>query len=299
MVLFFNGSQYAQTAKYPELSKSIEIFRGDSAKWDEANTHTLTVMELNRDGYKYWGYYGLNHYGNFAHLRHCGLVRSNDLVHWVKYEGNPIIKGNVRWPTGVVINKVVYLFYAEYDENNDSHIVMVSSKDGIHFGEKQEVVAYEKGKQNQNPFIFYNEKDKNYYLTYYSGIEKAEPGLNKWGIALIHAKNVKDLCKAKPKILMSAPTIIAAPSLAYYNNKYYLLIEAKTDGKWDNKWVTLGYESKKIEGPYTELANNPVLGDNDACAFEYVLNKQLYIFYSHAINAAETDWILKMVKVVK
>ncbi|MHB8337070.1 MAG: hypothetical protein ACYDEE_06615 [Ignavibacteriaceae bacterium] len=300
VLLLFSNNQYAQDINYPELTKPIEIIHGDKGKWDENNTHTLTVLEVNKGGYKYWGYYGLNHYGNFAPLRNAGLVRSNDLVHWVKYGNNPIIKGNCRWPTAVLAHNITYIFFAEYDTSNNSRIVMESSKDGIHFGNKIVVVPEEDGKQNQNPFIYYDKKDGNFYLVYYTGIERStEPGVNNWNIALIKSKDIYKLKNAKPKILLSAKTIIASPSLAYFNSKYYLLIEAKTDNKWDNKWVTLAYQCNKINGSYTELDNNPILPDNDACAFQYVFNNQLYIFYSHSVNEEETNWVLNMVKAIK
>src|SRR6516225_9812530 len=54
--------------------------------------HTLSVVEMKRDGYQYWGWYGLNE------GRGIGLARSNDLVHWVKYEQNPLWT-NARWPS--------------------------------------------------------------------------------------------------------------------------------------------------------------------------------------------------------
>ena len=54
--------------------------------------HTMSVLELNRDGFRYWGWYGLNE------GKGIGLARSNDLVHWTKYEKNPLWT-NARWPT--------------------------------------------------------------------------------------------------------------------------------------------------------------------------------------------------------
>jgi hypothetical protein len=89
-----------------------------------------------------------------------------------KYEGNPIIKGDCRWPTVVFKNSTFYMFYAEYNSDCDSRIVMVTSKDGKNFDNKEEIVPMEKGKQNQNPFIFYKQTDETFYLAYYNGIER-------------------------------------------------------------------------------------------------------------------------------
>jgi len=61
--------------------------------WEgDQQPHTLSVIELNRAGFRYWGWYGLNH------GRGIGLARSHDLIHWIKYEGNPLWL-NARWPS--------------------------------------------------------------------------------------------------------------------------------------------------------------------------------------------------------
>jgi len=311
-VFLCSVAQFAQGIEYPKLSENQTILRGDDGKWDADKVHTFSVVEANKDGYKYWGYYGLSFYGGNPQFRKAGLVRSNDLVKWDKYEGNPIINGDCRWPSAVYTKGKFYLFYAEYDSVNDSRIVMVSSKDGFHFENKTVIVAREKDKQNQNPNIIYNKKDKCFYLSYYHGFERQGQNVegakiseenknskNYWQIKLKKTKNIEDWSKAKPKTILAADYTIASPSLAFYNNKYYLLIESILKGKWNDKWVTLAYTSDKIDGNYSEVTNNPVLFDDDACAFQHVFNNQLYIFYSHCLNAAKWDWELKMVKATK
>lgn len=313
VIFLFGAVQFAQGIDYPKLSEKETIFQGDAGKWDADKVHTLSVVEANKDGYKYWGYYGLSYYGGDPTFRKAGLVRSNDLKTWTKYEGNPLINGDCRWPSAVYTNGKFYLFYAEYDSVNDSRIVMVSSKDGIHFDNKTVIVAREKDKQNQNPNIIYNKKDKCFYLSYYHGFERQgqkvegakiseenKNAKNYWSIKLKKTKNIENWNNAKPKTLLyRTDYTIASPSLAFYNNKYYLLIESILAGKWNDKWVTLAYASDKIDGKYTEVKNNPVLSDDDACAFQHVFNNQLYIFYSHCLNPAKWDWELKMVKAVK
>jgi beta-xylosidase len=108
------------------------------------------------------------------------------------------------------------------------------------------------------------------------------------------------LKKAETKILLSSSTTLAAPSIAYYDGKYYLLVEAFVYGKWNDQWVTLGYVSDKADGDYKEVNNEPpVLYNNDACAFQYVLDGQLYITYSHCLDLAKWNWELRMVKAEK
>ena len=300
LTLLCSVTQYGQVSKYPALSGNKVVLKGDSGKWDADKVHTLSVVEANKDGYKYWGYYGLSYYGGNPDFRKSGLVRSNNLINWDKYDGNPIIKSDCRWPTVVLSNSVFYMFYAEYDSNNDSHIVMLTSKDGIHFNNKVVVVPKELGTQNQNPFIYFNKQDGYFYLTFYHGIEKSkDKSKNIWQIKLIKSKTIDNLKNSKTVTLLSSDYTIASPSIAFFNNKYYLLIESFKGGMWDNKWVTLAYESNIIDGKYKELSNSPVLADNEACAFQYVLDNQLYIFYSHCLNLEKFNWELRMVKAIK
>jgi len=317
MTMLCSIALLAQELKFPPISESMAVVIGDSGKWDFNKTHTLSVVETNKDGYKYWGYYGLSYYGGDPSLRKAGLAFSNDLIHWVKYEGNPIIPGDCRWPTVVLRNSIFNMFYAEYDSNNDSRIVMLTSKDGKHFGNKTVVIKRELGTQNQNPFIYFNQNDKNYYLFYYHGVERSNnkplvgrQGINKkteyvkkitnfWQIRFVKSKSLEGLKEAKPVTLLTSSYTIASPSISYYNGKYYLLIESIKEGSWDNKWVTIAYESSKIDGNYKLLANNPLLPDDDACAFQYVLDNQLSIFYSHCLDLVNWNWIIKMVKVIR
>ena len=317
LIMMCSAVRYAQEANYPPLSECKIVLQGDSGKWDYNKVHTLSVVKADKDGYKYWGYYGLSYYGGDPQLRKGGLVRSNDLIHWTKYDGNPIFLSDCRWPSAVLVNNIFYVFFAQYNQNNDSRIIMLTSKDGIHFGDTTVVVKREVGNQNQNPFVFFNKQDGYFYLTYYHGVERSNDkplvgrqGINKkvkyikkiknfWQIRIIKSKTIDGLKNAKPKTLLNSSYTIASPSIAYFNNKYYLLIESIKEGKWDNKWVTLAYQSDKINGKYKELDNNPLLTDNDACAFQYVFNNQLYIFYSHCLNLANWDWELEMQKVIK
>lgn len=313
--LFNYGQSFAQ-GEYPAITKSKVILQGDSGSWDYNKVHTLSVVEANKDGYKYWGYYGLSYYGGDPALRQAGLMRSNDMVHWDKYKCNPIIPGDCRWPTVIFSNSVFYMFYAQYDENNDSRIVMLTSKDGIHFFDETVVVKRELGTQNQNPFVFFNEEDQSFYLAYYHGVERSNDkplvgreGINEkteyqnvknfWQIMIKKAKNIEDLKDAEPKVLLTSDYTIASPSIIYYEGKYYLLIESIKEGKWNDQWVTLAYSSDKVDGNYTELENNPLLPDNDACAFQYILDDQLYIFYSHCLNLTDWNWEVRVVKVKK
>ena len=54
---------------YFDLSPARTVMT-KTQQWESAAPHTLSVAELNRDGYRYWGYYGLTNCGGI------GLARS-------------------------------------------------------------------------------------------------------------------------------------------------------------------------------------------------------------------------------
>lgn len=295
--LLLGAKTFAQKNEYPSIVWNSVILQGDKCSWDANKVHTFSIVEANKDGYKYWAYYGLDHYNDTNTLvKKSGLARSNDLEYWEKYEHNPIINKNCRWPTVVFANETFYMFYAEYNKSYDSRIVMQTSKNGTDFNNKIVVVPFEKGKQNQNPFIYFNKNDNNFYLFYYNGTERAKTN-KKWNIAVKKSNDIFKLKDSKPKFIISLSKTIAAPSIAFYKNTYYLLVEEFDTGKLSGKWVTNAFYSEKIDGNYKRVKNNPILSNNDACAFQYVIDNKLYVSYSHALDKEKTIWNLKMIKV--
>lgn len=294
-MLVFSINSFAQEVEYPAIANKSIILEGDKCSWDANSVHTFSIVEANKGGYKYWAYYALDHYNERdAHIRKAGLARSNDLENWEKYENNPIINNNCRWPTVVFANETFYMFYAEYNDDVDSRIVMRTSKNGLDFGEMTVVAPYVKGEQNQNPFIYFNENDKNFYLFYYNGTERAESN-RKWNIMVKKSKNVVKLNDSKPYEVVSSLETLAAPSVAYYKGTYWLLVEEFNNSKAMDRWVTNAFYSDKVDKNYKRVSNNPILSDNDACAFQYVFNNELYVSFSHALKIGEV-WNLKMIK---
>lgn len=73
-------SQQEQSKPIPYLKLTTpRRVLADAQKW-EGNEfpHTMSVLEMRRGGFRYWGWYGLNE------GRGIGLARSNDLVNWTK-----------------------------------------------------------------------------------------------------------------------------------------------------------------------------------------------------------------------
>lgn len=295
-LFFFNLILTAQKNKYPEIVNKTLVLQGDKCNWDADAVHTLSIVEANKDGYKYWGYYALDHYNDRdPFVRKAGLVRSNDLMNWVKYKNNPVINENCRWPTVVYHNNTFYMFYAEYNDDVDSRIIMKTSKDGIKFENMTVIAPYVKGEQNQNPFIYFNKNDNYFYLFYYNGTERAKER-KRWNIMLKKSKDIASLKDKKPKMILSQNETIAAPSVAYYNGTYYLLVEEFNNSKLQDRWVTNAFYSDKIDSGYKRVTNNPILWNNDACAFQYVIDGKLYVTYSHAINEEKSSWNMKMIE---
>lgn len=296
LVILSGQTVFGQKKEYPSIDNKSIILQGDKCSWDADAVHTFSIVEANKGGFKYWAYYALDHYNERdSYIRKGGLARSNDLLTWEKYKNNPIINNNCRWPTVVFKNEKFYMFYAEYNDNADSRIVMLSSNDGIDFGDKTLITEYASGEQNQNPFIYFNNNDNNFYLFYYNGTERAkeEPV---WNIFAKKSENILTLKDATPIKVLSSNKTLAAPSVAFYNNTYYLLVEEFNNQKTKDKWVTNAFQSDKIDSGYKRVNNNPILADNDACAFQYVFNNVLYVSYSHALNLKESIWDLRMIK---
>ena len=69
------GGRDQPAVPYRKLSEPVRILP-DAQAWEgDRQLHTVSVVERDRDGFKYCGYYGLNR------GRGTGLARSNDLVH--------------------------------------------------------------------------------------------------------------------------------------------------------------------------------------------------------------------------
>jgi hypothetical protein len=280
---------------YPALTQGGIVLQGDPGRWDENSVHTLSVVRADREGYKYWGYYGLDYYNGPAEKRKAGLARSNDLVRWEKYLGNPIVESNCRWPFVILADGVFHMFYEEYNLDMESRIVKISSRDGIQFSRLEEVVPYEKDLQNQNPFVYLEPRDKSYCLFYYHGMERG-PGRHEWNIRMKRAVDPSLFNQAPYKTILSSVDIIASPSLAYYDRRYFLTVESFRPGQFDNKWTTRAYESRILDGNFIETKNSPILRDNDACAFQTVFEGELIVFYSQRFGAEKNYWDLRMGK---
>ncbi|MCL5995428.1 MAG: DUF2341 domain-containing protein [Chloroflexi bacterium] len=245
--------------------------------WEKAAPHTLSVVEVDRDGYRYWGYYGLTNCGGI------GLVRSNDLLHWDKYERNPLYgNGGERWPSVVKVDGTYYMVH-DRDYCTRSYLVLRSSKDGLDFGPPDTytvLIPPEDGARNQNANLFYDPNSRLFYLYWYRGDQHGT-----WQIKARSAATAEGLADpANERVLIEEPYEIAAPHMLYYDNTYFLATEVN-----ENAWKTRVYQGASATGPFVELPGNPILGDNEACFFQHVFGDTLHAYYCKDTGAG---WVL-------
>jgi hypothetical protein len=256
---------------YYNLGRPQTVLVQDQS-WETAPPHTLSVLQMNLKGYTYWGYYGL--------VYDCGgvgLARSNDLVHWTKYSGNPLFS-NGRWPSVLKVGSSFYMLY-EKDFCATSYIKLATSTDGITFTDLKTIVQPQSGSYNQNPNLFYNPPDGKYYIYWYGG-----NGTTTWDIKARSATNVADLDNTASEVLVIHSTnVLAAPNMLYYNNTYLLSTEVKNSS---NQWNARIYASTSspTSGFYV-LPGNPVLANDAACIFQYVFGTTLHEYDCKRTNS--------------
>src|SRR3974390_2975054 len=215
LVLFGGGGSQAQDkiesgsqVPYLHLSSPKAILP-DAQPW-EGNEfpHTLSVLELKRGGFRYWAWYGLNE------GKGIGLVRSNDLLHWTKYDKNPLWS-NARWPSVLKDadpkrpHTLLFAITRDYDTPS-SYIVLASSEDGIQLKEEKTLVAAVPNQRNQNPNLFRDPRSGRFYLTFYRGNDR-----DHFEIISKNATSLQDLDKAAERVLMQTSDTVAAPTLLY------------------------------------------------------------------------------------
>jgi hypothetical protein len=294
-----HAQQEARPAAYFHLKSPRQILT-EPQSWEGTQApHTLSVLEMNREGFRYWGWYGLNE------GKGIGLARSNDLVNWTKYEQNPLWT-NARWPSVVAHadSKHADLLYFAITRNYDtptSYVVLASSADGIHLTEEKVLVQAVPNQRNQNPNLFRDPRSGRFYLTFYRGNDRDD-----FAIISKSADAVIDLDRAPEKILLRSPTTIAAPTLLYAertaqkkNGIYYLATETYPNryaNTPESEWQVSVYASDTPDGDFEPVEGNPVMRKQRACLFQHVFDGKFYGYDCHVdgdkwtMEEVEADW---------
>lgn len=243
--------------------------------WETEAPHTLSVVELNRDGYRYWGYYGLADCGGI------GLARSNDLVNWAKWPAPLLNRDGERWPSVQRVGDRIYMIY-DRDHCEVSHVVMRTSTDGVHFDPAYRVIVpQELGVRNQNPALFRDPQSGMFYLYWFRG--GSDAGF--WQIKMRRAWSVEGLADpTSERVLIDVPYELAAPNMLFHDGVYFLSTEVN-----ENAWKTKIYAGPSPAGPFTPLPDAPQLSDNQACLFQHVFTTALHGYICKDTGAG---WVL-------
>jgi len=273
----------------------------DAQPWEgDQFPHTFCVLELHRGGFRYWGWYGLNEGGGI------GLARSNDLVHWTKYEKNPLWT-NARWPSALENAdsrhpEVLYFAITRDYDTPSSYIVLATSTDGIHLTQKKVLVKPVASQRNQNPNLFRDPQSRRFFLTYYRGNDK-----DHFEIVSRNAVSVEDLDKAAEKVLLQDTETIAAPTLMFLKRAknasgqaagvYYLATEIyphryTTDP--EGEWQVKVFASDSPDGNFFSVTENPILRGERACLFQHIFHDRFYGYDCHL--ESPDHWVLEEVE---
>lgn len=282
-----HGTQIHGGVHYLETSPPERILP-DAQDWEaDQQPHTLSVVQLDRDGFKYWGYYGLNK------GRGIGLARSNDLMHWTKYERNPLWL-NARWPSAIIDPSTpgrVYLAVTRDYDTLHSRIVLASFEDGFCLQELQTLVDRDSGGMplNQNPNLYIDPCSGQAVLAFFRG------NTTHSNIILKRADHPLELATAHEKLLLSDAKTLAAPNLLYLPNIgiYYLVTEICPEHRGQGEWQVKAFVSRTVDGPYVPVSNNPVQAANRACLFQHLFDGIFYGFQSHL---TEHGWEMELIR---
>ncbi len=297
----------AQTASLPETATGqASYFKltpprrilPDAQAWEAKQfPHTMSVLELKREGFRYWGWYGLNEGLGI------GLARSNDLTNWTKYEQNPLWT-NARWPSVLAHadpKRKGTLYFAitrDYDRPS-SYIVLASSEDGIHLEEKKVLVPSVPDQRNQNPNLFRDPRSGRFYLTFYRGNDK-----DRFAIISKSADSVENLDHAPEKILLESSETVAAPNLLYVQNAhgakggiYFLATEIYPHRYTDNpegEWQVKVFAADSPDGTFQPVPGGIVLRGQRACLFQHIFRGRFWGYDCH-MDSPE-HWVLEEVE---
>jgi hypothetical protein len=267
-------------------------------QWEgDQQPHTFSVLEMNRDGFRYWAWYGLNH------GRGIGLVRSNDLLHWTKYQDNPLWL-DARWPSvlkGADPKHPGTLYFAitrDYDTPS-SRIVLASSDDGIHLKELKNLVPPVNQERNQNPNLFRDPVSGRFFLTWSRGNDN-----DYFDIVSRNASSVQDLDRAPDKLLMHSVETVAAPTLMYLPKAgpggqgiYYLATEIypqRYADKDKGDWQVKVFHADRADGDFQPVAGNPVETGERACLFQHIFDGTFYGYQCRLDHTTE-KWTMEVV----
>jgi hypothetical protein len=240
--------------------------------WQGTAPHTMSVVELNREGFRYWGYYGLQEWDGIW------LAFSNDLLNWTR-ETTPLFPLNhQRWSSAVLRNGVVHLVYDEQPGGpfSQKQIVYRSSTDGRTFTSPVVLVTEPLPTINQNATLFYSQPTSWLLYWYRSPNGDGTPPYEIWSR---FAFTPSELVNGTNRLVASTPARTAAPQLMFWNNLFYLAVETEENSPSGLVWKTRILKSVHGDRDFVEIPGNPILTDGSACLFQHTFGTTLHAYY--------------------
>ena len=265
---FFDNFASTETTApgYYALTPEQTLFSQDQA-FETSAPHSFSAVELDST-YKYYAYYGPVSYG------YVGLAGSNDMVTWTKL--GPVTATNedfaslqVRWPSVVRDGDTLWVALTE-DYGSSSHIGLYSTtvSDPAHLTRVGDLVTPQGGGRDQNPNLWYDANDQQYYLYWYSN------SLGGWSILAREAPTPEGLASAANIEVLHSSSTLAAPNMLFLDGTYFLATEIN-----GSPWQVEVFASttSPVSG-FTPLPDGPQLPNDSACPSQNVVGQTLYLF---------------------
>lgn len=245
--------------------------------FETSSPHSFSVVELDQEstpgGYKYYAYYGPQNSG------YVGLAGSNDMTSWTKLgqvsgvqqDATAITVSSlqVRWPSVVRDGTTLWVALTE-DYTTTSHIALYETTvhDLTQLTRVGSLVTPQGGGRDQNPNLWYDAENGQYYLYWYSN---AGGG---WSIMARQAATPTGLEAATNVEVLHSGSTLAAPNMLYYDGTYFLATEIN-GSPWQ---VEVFASTTSPTSGFTALPGSPQLPDNSACPSQNVVGTTLYLF---------------------
>lgn len=217
--------------------------------------HTLSLIKHNNT---YFGYLG--------HVLFSGVdIYSGPSIYSMEKIGS--LKGR-RWGSAIVKDDKVFLFATRQkllshvpfvNPYEHQHIFLLESDDGKTFDAPKKVL------DGSAPFIY--EEKGSFYLFFHRR--------NPHRILFRQASDPRDISvKSDSLLLTDVENTLSAPSLAFFDNAYWLACEFMRKGE---AWKTVLFKSRTLSD--FQLQKESLL-ENGACAFQHIFDNRYILTYS-------------------
>ena len=287
---FYDGWQYRKehNITYEETTSAIRFYElsnpwatisgNPTQRHSFQPVHNTNIIEVNIyvDGAtrKYLAY-DSNPVGSEIRLYYTNDTAST----WTAYSKNPILESSAyhyRWPSVAYVAGTFQMFLSD---RADGTLERWTSTDGIYYTFIENVKIG--GSEWKNPFIWRNPNDNKWYLYSHDAASGTEY------VKVRSSTNIEDLDTASDAIVISKSLPFGAPSVMFYDGKYWLLGEVLEGGIWK----VAAYWSTAPSSGFIECTNSPIVSDDECCPV-LILDEeqtQAYLFTSKDSNAWYQD----------